>query len=237
MFRAAICDDNLEDLKYSKDLMDEAKRTYADRCELIAFSSPKELLEELDSGKMFDIIILETEYKEMSGIELAKAIYKHNENTIIAYLTNHKEHAFEAFEVSAVHYALKPCTKAFIKELFHRVIKAASDRYNYIIKRTSNGIEKIDVGEITYTESNGHYQYLYLENGERLKLRAKTNELWKDLKDYTFFIRPHCGYIVNMKYITSISSTGIKVGNIELPMAKNVLRTVTKTYLEYYDKR
>lgn len=236
MISVAICDDNINDLKLIKSLVEDLKKAHEDSYDLFAFSSPKDLIKKINSGSPCDVYILETVYKEMSGIELARFIKQNNKHSKIAFITYHKEYAVDAFELDALHYAIKPCTVSFIQELYERIVREVKDIDHYIVKRTSSGIVKVDTNSIMYTESSGHYQYLYLENGESLKIRSKTSELWKELKEHSCFLRPHSGYIVNMNYISSVSSSGIKIKDVELPMAKNTLNKISKIFMEYGHK-
>ena len=237
MISVAICDDNLNDLKVIKTIVEDLKKAHEDSYDLYAIASPKELIKRINSGESSDVYILETVYDGMSGIELAKFIKQKNKNSKVAFMTSHKEYALEAFELDALHYGIKPCTVKFIEELYERIIKGVKDIDHFIIKRTSNGIMKVDTNAIMYTESNGHYQYMYLESGEVLKIRAKTSELWKELKEHSCFARPHSGYIVNMNYIESVTSTGIKIKGVELPLAKNTLSKASKLFVEYINKK
>ena len=233
MISVAICDDNLNDLSNTKTIVEQVLKLHDAECDLHAYDSPKKILDKINAGTIYDVYFLEINYSNISGIELAKFIKSKNKDSKIVFITSSKDKALDAFSVNAVHYVIKPLSVLDAQEIYKRIVKKANEIDHYIIKKTSSGIMKIDVNSIQYSESNGHYQYLYLENGEILKIRIKTQELWKELKEYSSFLRPHSGYIVNMTYIDSISSKGIKIGDVELPMAKNTLNHISKIFIEY----
>ncbi len=120
MIQIAICDDEQNSRSYLKQLLlqqnvfqKEAKEL---NYEIAEFSSGTELL---DFPNQFDILFLDIDLKEnISGIELAKNI--RNQDTehqpIIIFVSGHKEYVFDAFDVDAFHYLLKPIDdEKFIK--------------------------------------------------------------------------------------------------------------------------
>ena len=65
------------------------------------FATGEELL---TADPEFDIIFLAIQMKGMGVIEAAKTIRQSNVDKVIIFITGIKEHAFEAFDVSAFHH-------------------------------------------------------------------------------------------------------------------------------------
>ncbi len=69
------------------------------------FASGEELLAD---GRRFDIIFLDIQMDGIGGIEAARTLRKQDEDVILIFITGMKEYVFEAFDVSAFHYLIKP---------------------------------------------------------------------------------------------------------------------------------
>ena len=62
----------------------------------------------LAAAEKFDIIFLDIRMEGRGGIETARELRRRRAETILIFLTGLKEYVFEAFDVSAFHYLLKP---------------------------------------------------------------------------------------------------------------------------------
>ena len=62
----------------------------------------------LAAGKQFDIVFLDIQMEGTDGIETAKRLRQRDEDTILIFITGIREYVFEAFDVAAFHYLLKP---------------------------------------------------------------------------------------------------------------------------------
>lgn len=103
MLQIAVCDDEKSMGDYLKQLIE---RRLADEkgYRVKVFSSGAELLK---YGSDFDIFFLDIDLKDMSGIEMAKSLRRESE-AVIVFVTALKEYVFDAFDVQAFQYLLKP---------------------------------------------------------------------------------------------------------------------------------
>ena len=62
----------------------------------------------LAAGKDFDIIFLDIQMEGMGGIEAARTLRQSGVDAVVIFITGIREYVFEAFDVSAFHYLLKP---------------------------------------------------------------------------------------------------------------------------------
>ena len=110
----AICDDEksigliLEE-KIKKLLPDAVIEKYLSGDELIA------------SGCEPDILFLDIQMPGMDGMETARILRQKNERMVLIFVTAVEEYVFQAFDVSAFHYLVKP----FSDEKFEEVVKRA----------------------------------------------------------------------------------------------------------------
>ncbi|MGN0143891.1 MAG: LytR/AlgR family response regulator transcription factor [Clostridium sp.] len=171
-------------------------------------------------NKETDIVFLDINIPILDGIELSKILYKNNKNIRFVFITAYKDYAFDAFEVHAFDYILKPYSKERIISSLERLeeIKkeyVSDDKFNNINKNKENNIstnkisvikeEKIyviDVDDIYYIEAQGHGIKVYTKNTEyfsKNKISEIQNRLYKNE-----FYKVHRSYIVNLRKIEEI---------------------------------
>ena len=108
--RIAICDDEVSmvqilEEKIKKLLPDAVIDKYLSGDELIA------------SGSKPDILFLDIQMPGMDGMETAKVLRQDNENMILIFVTAAEEYVFQAFDVGAFHYLVKPFSDEKLKEV------------------------------------------------------------------------------------------------------------------------
>ena len=232
MIRIAICDDEEQELEKTEKYVTQYFMGKNDVCaEIKTFHSPDALLES-EKKEAFNIFFLDIMMTPMAGMEIARVIRHLDPEAKIVFTTTSTDFAVEAFELKANHYLVKPYTKAEAFEALNRVVEAPKEELALVMK-TSNGVKKMLINNIGFSESGGHYQYIHMMDGEIVKVRLKTNELWDDLGKYSQFIRPHGGYIVNMDHVQTITSYGIRILETDVPISKNSLNKIRHKYLEY----
>ena len=120
------------------------------------FATGEELLA---AGTEFDIIFLDKQMEGMGGIEAAKTIRQSNADRVIIFITGIKEHVFEAFDVSAFHYLLKPIAEQKFMEVLDRAIEEAGKRKGQkesrIFIKTKNQGYTLKLNSILYIENRG----------------------------------------------------------------------------------
>src|SRR6185295_11686485 len=124
------------------------------------FTSPVKALSFLSSNPV-DLVLLDIEMPEMSGMELMNAIKNLNRNVIL--VTSHKEFAIEAFEYNVVDYLVKP----FTYPRFFKAVSIAKERNesrsvvpdddDFVFVKKDNRIIQIRKSEIIWVEAMGDY--------------------------------------------------------------------------------
>jgi len=71
----------------------------------VFFSSGEELLL---SDKNIDILFLDIQMSGKDGMETARELRKKDKNMILIFVTAVEEYVFQAFDVGAFHYIVKP---------------------------------------------------------------------------------------------------------------------------------
>ena len=189
----------------------------------------------LAAGKQFDIVFLDIQMEGTDGIETAKRLRQRDEDTILIFITGIREYVFEAFDVAAFHYLLKPIEEDKFREVFHRagreLKKRKSKRRETVFIKTRNRSFSLEKDSILYIESSGKKVEIHT-TGETIEAYASMNEMEGQLGDG--FFRCHRGYLVNMAYVAEYDSGSITLNNGEyVYLAKEKYGEFVKAYMRY----
>ena len=121
MLKVAICDD--ESLM-AGEISDRLSRYMQDRrmtpYSVGSFSSGRSLLE---SGYDFDVIFLDIRMEGTDGLETARALRERGGHSLLIFVTVLKECVFDAFEVEAFDYLVKPLDADRFRKTMDRALR------------------------------------------------------------------------------------------------------------------
>lgn len=182
-----------------------------------------------------DMIILDVDMPEKSGIETAKEIREMGSDAVIIFVTNLAQYAINGYEVDAVDYIIKPVgyfdfSMKFAKAI--RRIRRSDDKV--LALECVDGIHSVKPSKIIYVEIMGHY-LIYHGKDREYKLRGSMTEHSSGLLAYGF-VRIHKSYLINMKYLDNLKANEVVVrsrDNILLPVGRAYKEPLMKAYLDY----
>jgi two-component system response regulator LytT len=221
MIKVLLVDDEFPSLK----ILENFSLKFAEFSVVAKCSAPEEALEVLNS-KEIDLLFLDIQMPGMTGIELLKKLDK---RPVTIITTANHDKALDAYNLEVVDYLVKP----FSFDRFEQSVQRAKaqlayketkeqkklEKPNYITVKSDYKVVKILLDEIKYIEGLGEYVKIVLEKNFVVTLEALKN-LEKILPEDQF-VRIHKSYIVNTKFIRTLSSTSItlKDGH-KLPVGK-----------------
>ncbi len=232
MLQIAVCDDEKSMGDYLKQLIEQRLADEKDY-RVKVFSSGAELLE---YGSDFDIFFLDIDLKDMSGIEMAKSLRQKSE-AVIVFVTALREYVFDAFDVQAFQYLLKPIDE----EKFFRVLDGAVAECRFeretepLVIRVKGIYRNIPRESILYVENEARKVVLHLKE-EQISYYAKMGELEGILGNR--FFRCHRGYLVNFGAVKGYDTGSIQLKNGEtILMAKQKYSAFVTAYMEFLRRK
>mgnify|MGYP001123905598 CR=1 FL=1 len=105
-----ICDDEKEVRMF----LGKKVKSVCPEAEIRYYQSGKDLLREEDP---VDILLLDIYMPGQSGMETAETFRETNKNTVIIFVTALEEYVYQAFDVGAFHYLVKPFDDRKFKEV------------------------------------------------------------------------------------------------------------------------
>ncbi|MES2389187.1 MAG: LytTR family DNA-binding domain-containing protein [Bacteroidota bacterium] len=180
------------------------------------FSNPLEALSSLDK---VDLLFLDVEMPEMTGLELMDIT---DNLPQIIMITSKSDYAVSAFEHSVTDYLVKPVTyPRFLKAVMKARENHDTHRLNHtrtgsdIFVRSESRIVKIDLTKVLFVEALADYVLLHTAE-EKYIVHSTMKALERKLP--TDFVRVHRSYIVNQTKITAIEDLNILIGKKYIPI-------------------
>jgi DNA-binding LytR/AlgR family response regulator len=231
MITFAICDDEplmVQALaSHLANYMGEHSITaYSVRC----FSSGRALSK---SNGGFDVIFLDIQMEQPDGMETARLLRQRGDHSLLVFVTVLKELVFDAFQVEAYDYLLKPLDSAHFKRTMDRVLRALDQRgaANIVIQR-GTGCEVVPLSELVYCEVLGRKIYLHKQDGTVSGYYDKLEDLERRV-DGRFF-KCHRSYLVNLDYVRGCQDGQVMLSQGErIPASRLRERELTQALLRH----
>lgn len=179
-----------------------------------------------------DLIFLDIQMPELSGIEFAKILSK---ETKVIFTTAFSQYAIEGYKVNAIDYLLKPIcyndffaatTKAF--EWFMATREPSEFDSRVIMVKSDYKLLRISLDDILYIEGQKDYIRIFLSGGEKIMTLMNMKNI-KNRLPYPEFMQTHRSYIVHMNKFNSIDHNRIVFGKTYIPISDNY-----KEYIQEY---
>ena len=237
MIKIAICDDEAPTRAYLASLI----RAQSCPCEIVEYASAGDCLAD---HREIDLLFLDIELAPfgsgLDGMALARKIRERATGTqpVIIFVTGYERYVFDAFDVGAFQYLLKPVDEEKFAQVFSRAvaqIAIAKEKSGRVLTlQSANTSKTVPLDSIYYIESSNHKVELHLKDGEFV-CYAKIGDLELELQDQ--FFRIHKGYLVNLAYVAGYSKTEVTLTNGErLLLSKYKYQDFVKAYLHFLKK-
>ncbi|CAL2075265.1 LytTR family DNA-binding domain-containing protein [Tenacibaculum sp. 190524A05c] len=186
----------------------------------IEIQESEDLKSGIESIKQFrpQIVLLDIEMPDHSGLEILDFIDKDFFNFEIIFVTAYNEYAIQAFELSAVDYLLKPVNPTKLENSIRKIIEKGgynlinkhlkelkdnltSSKFKKIAIPHANGVKFIKFEDVMFFEADRMYTKIYIKNENEI-LTSKPLKHYTDLlKDHEIFYKPHRSFFINLNYI------------------------------------
>lgn len=165
-----------------------------------------------------DIVFLDIEMPEYSGIQLFDFIAPSQVRFGLVFTTAYSEYAIKAFELNAIDYLLKPLrddqvAKAVEKVIQHQESTQVSERLEELRNTLRNptfkkvglpvadGVLFVKFDDIVMFEADRMYTKVHIHN-QGVVLVSKPMKFFIDaVKEVSEFYRPHRSFLINLRYL------------------------------------
>ena len=166
-----------------------------------------------------DIIFLDVQMPEMTGMEFINALEKDIE---IILITSEQKYAVEAFEKKVTDYLVKPIEYGRFLQAAQKaqtnveIKRAAAVKRKEFFVRTDAKIVRIPYHKILYVEALADYVIIQTDNKKHI-VHFTMKGIASRLPDDNF-VRTHRSYIVNLDRIEALEDNSILIGEKYIPI-------------------
>lgn len=233
--RIAICDDE----KNIRELIGAKVSKQYPEADILFFSNGEELLL---SDISIDILFLDIEMPGRNGMEIAEELRKRDNRLILIFVTAMEEYVFQAFDVGAFNYIVKPIEDGKFTDLLGRAVEKWHSRSSdvdesevkYMMINNGGVHIRVKIEDIVYAEVFNRKVAIH-KLDESIEYYGKMSDLEALVGDS--FFRPHRAYLVNLKYVEKYDATTIYLEKGTALMAKQKFSAFVKKYMKYIQRR
>lgn len=229
--KIAICDDDTSQRAYLSDIVCSWAKRNRHLAEVKQYVDAKSFLFDYAEEKDFDILLLDIEMPGMNGIELAKEVRRENAAVQIVFITGYYEYFSDGFDVSALHYLIKPAEERKLCAVLDKATDHLAYRQRSVLLSTADGDIKVSLADIVYIESENVYIIVHTVHGSH-RMRMTLGKFSGQL-DETFF-KVHRSFVVGLKYVKKITRSEVTMINGDtVPISRGMYDEVHKALIRY----
>jgi len=210
LLSVAVCDDMPIECAELARHIENTLNQFGTEFSLKRFFDGRDMLKYVGS---FDIVFLDIKMPEISGMELARQMRENGRESIIVFVTSAEEYVYEAYDVEAFHFLIKPVNEDKLKNVLKKaVVKVmACSNENFLVISSEHQIKKILLKDILYIESVGRMVKIHCNSGV-LETYKQIGDLEQTLTDKHFF-RCHKSFLLNLEYVSRFDKSEIVMEN------------------------
>lgn len=228
----AIIDDNQEYIEIVKNKLLQLELTY----DVITYTNSQEYKYDLIKKRTnFDIVIMDIEIDELTGIDLAIETNRILPYCQIIYLTSYIQYVSDVYETEHIYYINKKDFDKYFPLAINKAIILTNKRNAEILTVSWNKVHyEIKEDKIIYIERQKKVSFIYTKEN-CIKTSNPINKLLPLLNQN--FIRCHESYLVNMNYISTINKSNIiLITNHTIPLSRKYVNDVKRLYSLFLSK-
>ncbi len=232
MYNIGICDDGENICSQIESMLLKYAEENNIKIEVFVWYTGESLKEYLSQGKHLDILFLDIELFNLTGIEVGDYIRNCLDNMAmqIIYISGKASYAQQLFRTQPLDFLVKPILQEQIDDVMERAIKIIKKKQEKYKFQNGKDYYYVSMGEMVYLESEGR------------KVKVVTTkqefEFYGKLKDVSVrlnedFVSIHKSYIVNRNYVFRYTYEIIELIDgtmlpISLPYRKRVREILLK---------
>lgn len=206
--RIAICDDEQTTVESNVKLITKVLNDVNADYIIDTYISP---LDMIAKNEVYDMLFLDIEMQELSGLHLAERILQSNENCFVFFITNYPIYLDDALNMNTFRFFSKPLDERRLRNGILTAISRMKDREAVITLSdlTTKQQRTIEVSSIILIENIGRNTKVYTKSGQFVsgilfsKLQSMLSEKSKE------FVLSHQSYMINIRYVKTFTKNSV----------------------------
>ena len=217
MKNIAIVEDQLEFALTIKEYIQQYSEKNNEIFNVVHFENANKFLE--NYKPIYAVVLMDIQLPSLNGMEASFKLREIDKMVPLIFITNLIQFAQRGYEVDAMGYLVKPVTYYDFSLKFKKALNLYMivETKNITIN-TPNGLYRTSTDKIMYVEIINHRLYYHLVDNVVEKVGI-LKDVEKELQKFGFLRCNQC-YLVNPKFIVSIKSKEIQVGNNKIQISR-----------------
>ena len=230
--RIAVIDDRPADRDYIAALVSRWAKDWDTAVTAVPFPSAEAFLFDYSEDKNFDILLLDIEMGAINGVELAKTVRAENDAVQMVFITGFPDFIAEGYEVSALHYLMKPVERDKLFSVLDRAaanLEKAERRLRVTFERRT---DYVPFSKILYLEAQKQYVRI-VTDGEEYRMKASLAETAAQLDEFCSSCQR--SFIVNLRHVARILPDRVVLKNgAEVPISRGMAEKIGREIIRLF---
>lgn len=242
MINIAICDDDICVCNEIENiLINYSKKNYL-KFNIDIFNCGNKFLKYLKMENNYNILFLDIEIGNLTGIDIGKYIRKDLKDRYIkiVYISSHTNYAMQLFDLKPDNFLVKPIEKNKLEEVLKEMLYDFNLKSKEFTFNCKNNFFRVKFKDIMYFESIKLSKNIRLYTVDKVyEFRDTLNSIENKLNDISF-IKINKSMIVNFDYIKVFNSNEFKIiliNNKELDLSKHRIKEIRSIYFDLLNER
>ena len=228
----AICDDDPLQTAYLTSLVSDWKKTTEHTCTIRSFSSAESFLFEYAENRVWDILLLDIEMGEMNGVTLAKTVRNTNSTVQMIFITGFPDFIAEGYEVSALHYLMKPVSPDKLSSVLDRAVTNLIKKEKQLCITYDHQTVLVPLSQILYIEAQKQYVLIHTAL-DCYRMKCALSDMEQQLD--AFFMKCQRSFIVNLGAVIRIKTDCVVLKNgTEIPISRGMADNIGKEIIRLF---
>jgi DNA-binding LytR/AlgR family response regulator len=182
------------------------------------YLNPKDALRNITGQHDIDILFLDVNMPDITGIELARLLKSHSKKLI--FTTSHSKYAFDAYQVNGDAFLLKPFTFVKFADCINRLFpnqnhinaineKVSNDHFLVKNKDENLRIVRIIYDDVIAFESVNNYVRIHIVNNKKVTAYLTLKDVLDLTSERAEFKQFHRAFVISANHISYIEGNTI----------------------------
>ena len=237
--KIAIVEDEAKEQEIIVKYIGEWAEARRELVEFRCFPSSESFLFAWEDGKDYRLLVLDIEMGGMNGLGLAEKVRLEDREVPILFVTGYDEYMQRGYDVSALHYLMKPVDKERLFQALDRMAEAKREEGESLVLNGADEVRRVQTGSILYVEAAGHGSVMHKCTWDgAFPLRESLGEIEKRVNGIPEIVKCHRAYLVNLRFVSAIRNAELILDNGErLAVSRTRVKQVQREFLRYYKSR
>lgn len=231
-YSVSIVDDSTSDSEYVAVLVKRWAEAAGHTVSLSVFPSAEAFLFWYEEEHNVDILLLDIEMGALNGVELAKTVRQKDIPMQIAFITGYPDFIAEGYEVSALHYLMKPVSFEKLCMVLDKAAANLSKAEKRLCVTYDHETDFVPLSQIFYIEAQKQYILIYTAD-RTYRMKSSLAETEEKLDEY--FFKCQRSFLVNLRYVARIKSSCVVLKNgTEVPISRGIADKIGKEIIRLF---